>query len=118
MINWTMTEDDYIQRHYADESDCEIAFMINRNAEAVAKRRSQLGFLRSRLPKGSTPQAKVTDPTPEQIAAACAKIRAKWTKTEYKKRATWAYNGAPELPLVRVAGRLNSQTLLGASHDA
>lgn len=112
-ITWTTAEDDYIQRHYATDSDGEIGQAINRKAEAVCKRRSLLGFLRSRLPKDSPALKRLEDPTPEEIAALCDKIRRKWTEQDFYNRARYAGSPPVETSEFRVKAKANGQIVIG-----
>jgi hypothetical protein len=40
------------------------------------------------------------DPTPEQIADGCQRIRSKWSPAEARRRSAWAYT--PRVQLVNV----------------
>lgn len=117
-LQWSAAEDDYIQRHYATDTDCEIAHHLGRKVEAVCKRRAHLGFLRSRLPKDTAPHKRASDPTPEEISRECARIRARWTENDLRMRATWAHANIVETTVYRVNARANGQIVIGRPSNA
>lgn len=67
---WSRYEDEYVRDHYQTAGARRVANVLRRAVGAVKLRARKLGV--------TEPTPKEYEPTPEEIASECAKIRAAW----------------------------------------
>lgn len=101
---YTFEEECYVADHWREETDAEMAYAIGRSASSVQKYRLRNGW-RRHVRRG-VQDTNAYLPSQEEIAAACAEIRSKWSPQEERKRREWALSPVSEVRRSRTTGRV------------